>query len=263
MRDHEFSSRLQNELVRRLSENRNYSLRAFAQYLEIHPSSLSRILRNERRVSSKIKARLGKRLGWEPSTVDQFENGNRDEPAVLSMNQLRDEEFTMISDWYHYAILELVTLKSFEPNHSWISRALGISTAESQAAIARLLKLKLLKETKTGKWIPAHAYNTNLSGDTKKAAFRALQRSILNGAISALEQYPLTERDQTSMTMAIAESEFPRAIKMIDAFRQEFAKSIQKSVRGRDRVYQLTIGFYPITPSFKQQKRGKQNEKAN
>ncbi len=57
---------LQQELVRRCRENRNYSLRAFARHLNLEPSFLSKLLRGERNITIDMFRKLADRLLLEP-----------------------------------------------------------------------------------------------------------------------------------------------------------------------------------------------------
>src|SRR4051812_15212075 len=99
---------LQEELIRRCEKNRGYSLRAFARTLAINPASLSRMLRGERDISVEMKQRLGMRLGLGPVELQKFSaDGDGTTPAY---SQLSLDAFAVISDWFHFAILELTKL---------------------------------------------------------------------------------------------------------------------------------------------------------
>ena len=58
--------------------------------------------------------------------------------------------FKIISDWYHYAILELTELKEFESDINWISQRLGISKIEAHMGIKRLKNIGLMVEDEDG-----------------------------------------------------------------------------------------------------------------
>jgi hypothetical protein len=47
----------------------------------------------------------------------------------------------MISDWYHFAILDLTRLDDFQPEPAWVSRKLGLTVSEVKIAVERLLRL--------------------------------------------------------------------------------------------------------------------------
>jgi hypothetical protein len=56
-------------------------------------------------------------------------------PEELTFRSLAIEEFQFISDWYHYAILEVTTLKGFQNEAEWIASHLGISVEQAKEKI--------------------------------------------------------------------------------------------------------------------------------
>jgi transcriptional regulator with XRE-family HTH domain len=63
---------LKEELVRRRSRNPNYSIRAFANFLGISDSFLSKILRGKNLVSHAMLLELGKRLNLDATKLNKF-----------------------------------------------------------------------------------------------------------------------------------------------------------------------------------------------
>lgn len=240
---------LQNELLNRCRKNPGYSLRSFARILQISPSSLSRILNGERIASPAMKAKLRRRLSIDPQTFSQLSDdvsSNAEQKRTADFQQLAMDTFNAIADWYHYAILELTNVKGFESNPRWIAKTLGITISEANAAIERLQRLGMLVSTEDGRWINRSGNNTNADGDITASACRKLQRQVLEMALKALEEVPVTDRDQSSMTLAIKRERMPEAIEKITQFRREFTQFLEQDSE-RDAVFQLGISFYPLT----------------
>src|SRR5437870_2408839 len=107
----DFRHLLQQELLKRCKNNPMYSLRAFARALRIEPSALSSILRNKRPITEKMKRRLGIELGLTPVQLKKFQIPARKakdlQKSKLDFQKITLDTFAIISDWYHYAILEL------------------------------------------------------------------------------------------------------------------------------------------------------------
>jgi hypothetical protein len=61
-----FKKALSEELQKRAKKNPGYSIRSFARFLELEPSSLAQILSGKRKLTDKMCQRLGKRLGYGP-----------------------------------------------------------------------------------------------------------------------------------------------------------------------------------------------------
>ena len=59
--------------------------------------------------------------------------------------QLGEDTFSIISDWYHYAILSLARIKNTSADPKLVARRLGISSVEARGAIERLRKLGFIE----------------------------------------------------------------------------------------------------------------------
>jgi plasmid maintenance system antidote protein VapI len=237
---------LQSELVRRCEANEKYSLRAYARSLRIAPSALSAILNGKRPVTHKMKLRLGLSLGLSPQDLGHFQE-SKTQGHTLKFQQLALDTYAVISDWYHYAILELTHLKNFRTDPKWIAKSLGITTSEVNIAVERLQRVGLLK-IENDSWLDTtpDGHATNIQGDLTSAASRKLQRQILEKSIRALDDIPIAKRDHTSMTMAINPEDLPEAKEKITRFRRELCAFFEK--RGRPtQVYQLAVSLYPVT----------------
>lgn len=250
----EFRLFLQEELVRRCKRNPRFSLRAFARTLDVEASALSKILNGKRSLTPKMLHRMCTQLGIAPDEVNRYEQ-TLSTARTTRRRPLRNDddfepvgadEFTAISDWYHYAILELMSVDGFKPQSSWIARALGLSVSEVNFAIERLVRLGLLEVTPDGNWRQQAGQLTTSASSFTTAAFRKLQRQILQQAVDALETVPLSERDQSSMTMAISKAKLAGAKERIRQFRRELCAYLQDSPL-HDEVYQLSISLFPVS----------------
>lgn len=245
---------LQGELVRRCQANPKYSMRAFAKMLGVESSALSKILHGKRAVSSPMLKKIAQRLALSPVTLRELEaqlverRGRKAEAPIPAPDyrQLTLDHFQIISDWYHYAILELVAVEGFQPKAAWIARALGVSISEAQAAVDRLLRLEYLEISPDGRWIDRAGDVTNIKSEFTTIAQRKLQEQILAKAIVALEEVPIELRDNTGMTMAIDPALLPEAKKRITAFRRELCAFLQKGKK-KNAVYHLGVALYPVT----------------
>lgn len=261
----DFREYLQKELIRRTQVNPQYSLRAFARSLEVQSGFLSKILLAQRRVTIKTIQRFGVKLGLSPLEMSHFEKLaknkslnklNRKEVQLIEPYQkIALDQFQFISDWYHFAILEVMNLSFFKPNIRWIANMIGISNAEAFDAIERLKRLGLIIQNKSGSWKVSGNNTTTLGTELTNSALRKMQKQILEKAIIALEEIPADQRDQSTMTMAIDSSLIPIAKVKIKRFRRQLC-SFLESGQKKDLVYNLSIVLYPV--SKKQRSRSKQ-----
>ncbi len=241
---------LQSELLRRSKANSSYSLRAFAKSLDIHHSALSRILRGKRGISRAAFESMVEALDLNPQDVQGFKQSLAfdEEPTKQYFQDLTIDTFTVISEWYHDAILELMRTKNFKPDPKQISKSLGISLNEVNAAVERLVRLDLIEIVSKGKWI-GHADHTEagISDAYTTSALKKNQQQILKMAIVAIGEVPREKRHNISTTMAIDIQDMEKIKKLINEFRRKLAKFAQRDKVQADEVYQFGICFYPLT----------------
>ena len=106
-----FRLRLQSELAERCAGNPQYSLRSFALHLDIDHSTLSQLLRGKRTLTEAAIRKLGSALKLGPDEVESYLANHRRwpvaDPSFDEATRLTRDAAEMITDWYHYAILEL------------------------------------------------------------------------------------------------------------------------------------------------------------
>lgn len=234
----EFRNYLQKELIRRCQANSRYSLRAFAKNLQIEPSFLSKILNGKKPITQKTFKKLSLSLGLNPDQIRKFNSESKNN----NYSSLTMDQFQIIADWYHYAILELMKTRSFTPSKKWIAKVLNVSIHEISAAIERLINLEFIDEN----WNLLSASNSTVNNDFTNIALKKLQKGILEKSIDALENIPYELRDQSSMTMAIDPKLIPEAKEKIKNFRRELNKWFERYGNPTE-VYHLSVSLYPVS----------------
>lgn len=252
---------LRDSLESRLQKNSKYSLRAFARDLNIAPQILSSVLNGKKGISNQMAAKLAIRLNLNDQESSYFcdlvdlvharSEGSKKIAALrltrykqeLKYLHLKEDTFRVMSDWYHYAILELTLLKGFQSNIAWMAKRLQISQHEVKQAIDRLLRLGLMKETKDG-YIKVEK-NTTTTHDVPSDAIQKFHRQILTKAADALTFQDVTERDLTAMTMAIDIKKLPEAKKRIREFRRELSAFLESGTQ--EEVYCFSMQLFRLT----------------
>jgi len=139
----DFKLLLEKELESRIKQNPSYSLRAFAQSLKVSHAALSQIINAKRPLTKKMVLRLGHKLELSPesmgSYLKRYEMTQNSLSSSIEFEQRDQDQFDYISNWYHYAILELIYLKDFNPAPRWIAKRLKISINEVNIAVKRLI----------------------------------------------------------------------------------------------------------------------------
>lgn len=253
----EFRFWLQDQFTQRCKQNPRYSLRAFANLLKMDASTISQILAGKRKASTKVIQQICQALAAHPDLVTSFSTKARSQFVIDSgvtdkgkpeYSLVAHDAFVVISDWHHFAILELLSIPQFSASPNACARALHISVTEAKIAIERMLRLGLLEE-QHGEIIRTKKILTTFEPGFTSSAHKSLQKQILQMALHAIDNTPAEKKDVTAMTMAIDTSKLEEARKIITKFRREMSRFLEDGKQTQ--VYQLAIQLYPISDEIK------------
>ncbi len=253
---------LQKEFTDRCKRNPRYSLRAFAQLLKMDASSISQIFSGKRKASKKVISQACGTLSANSELQNYFIQKSKENFKYASLGKakiieptfelLAQDAFAFISDWYHFALLELINVEGFNQNPSWCAKSLGITKTEAQIAIERLIRLGLFRyENK--KLVRTNKLITNFSQGMTSPAHKNIQRKILELALAAIDNTPTEAKDITAMTMAIDTKKIPEARKLISKFRREMSTYLEDGPQVQ--VYNLAIQLYPISKTINKEEK--------
>lgn len=236
---------IQREFIERSRKNPAYSLRAFAKYLEIDQSFLSKLLKGQRAITLDLAQTIAPKLGLKSKEVNElFLNGTASLPGHLSLS---DDEFELLAEWHHFAIIELSKTDEFEADPNLIAKRLGLHVEEVREAIARLERLGFIKVGEDG--FKVLTPNTTWTNNQKTTAARKkFQRSLLEKSLDAIDHVPFDLRENGSVTVAINKDRLPEFKEKLKEIRKELSDYFQgNGERNLDEVYQLTVSFFPVT----------------
>ncbi len=252
---------LKSVLESRIQRNSRYSLRAFARDLDVAPQILSSVFKRKKGISAEMATKIAVKLdlGREEThylcdLVDmahaRTERTRKIAEARLSRYRaetiyrpLSEDIFRAISDWYHYAILELTYVEDFRSSSAWIAKQLRISAHEAQQAVDRLKRLGML--VTEGTRLRKAESGVTTTHEIPSEAIRAFNRQILAKAADALTFQGLEERDCTTMTMAVDPGKIPEAKEKIRAFRRELTGFMESGRRAE--VYCMAIQLFRLS----------------
>lgn len=163
--------------------------------------------------------------------------------ADAEYSELREDIFSAIADWYHFAILELTRIKEFRWDYKWIGSRLGITSSEARQATERMIRLGLLRVDNKRLTLTNKSLST--TNDIPSSALRLSHRQSLEMAIAALHEVPVDLRDVTSITVATNLQNLPRAKGMIKKFRRQLSKILESGETTE--VYNINIQLLPVT----------------
>ncbi len=230
---------LKKELEKRQRNNPAYSLRAFATFLEISPAALSQMISGKRGVSSKRFEQVIERLGLPMTELRPLIKSDK----VRGESVLKDDEFKLISEWYHFAILSLGELKSCRADSRWIARRLNIPMGTANEALVRLERMGIIA-IKDGRFKQTTLPLTTTT-DVPSGTIRQYHKSILGLAQNKIESTPVELREFSALTMAINTKNILKAKKLVKEFKEDMLELLETGTK--DEVYQLGIQLFPLT----------------
>lgn len=247
---------LRQEFQRRALRNSNYSLRAFARDLNLTSGNLSDILNNKSRLSLEKAAQVVLKLALAPEDQKLFlklveisflGDKEKEESKLQVLNYdssyitLADDYYRVLTEWFYFALVELVRVVDFQNDDEWIANRLGISISEVRPAIDRLLRVELLKEI-GDELIQTYDYFISPSGTPNDTA-KKFHKQLLSRAALAVDNQAIEDRNFTSGFLRVRKNDLPHIGNRIKEFRREMAAEIE-SGEGHDSVYAFSIQFF-------------------
>lgn len=262
---------LRETYLERKSRNNAYSLSSFARDLGISKSVLSRILSSERPVSVKLalhlsavleldenqskrvllaviksqskNAKISKKLR---AKLEHELNSSLTNEEQIQFTDVDIEQFKMMCNWYHLAILNLMRLKNFKMNPLWIAQRLGISTTEVRDAIDRLTGLGLILETEG--IFKRSSKSFYIKSNKSEFAIRKFHEQMIDKAkteLKEISQERFGKRLINGITFTCAEEHIPLIKNRIDQFQDEILMMVSSTVPTQ--LYQMNMQFFPLT----------------
>ncbi|MBX7149535.1 TIGR02147 family protein [bacterium] len=246
-----------------------YSYRQFASDLGFNPSNfLHLVVTGKRNCSEEAVRKIVKHIKGSAQekkyfellvSYNQSENAHSKDEQLKKLEELRGKKRRLIDsdeakffvNWYIPVLREIICLKNFVPNLSWISKKLNPSVSQEKVLeglkiLERLGYIK--KEGNKYKQIESHL---TTSPEVNSDWILHYHREMMNLALESL-QLPSSARDVSSMTIGVTSEQFQRIKKKIVAFRDEIQHELEEdgSVLPES-VVQLNIQFFPLTKNSK------------
>lgn len=246
-----FRDLLRTELVERIKRNPGYSLRAFARSLGVSPATISIVISGKKPVTLSLIRKVAPALKL---TAEKVKNYQLEliQPTEVRRGQknyqtVELDQVAIISDWYHYAILNLMRTTGFKPKPLWISRRLGIKPVEAQMALERLIRVGLLSVSQDGKLTDvSNGFTSHIKVDRTTQPARENQRQFFELSRKAIDDVEYSNRSHTGVTLAFNLKDLARAKEMIAEFRRKFHETFDQSGNA-DAVYHLCLGLFPLS----------------
>ena len=173
------------------------------------------------------------------TNIDTIEISKLDERFML------DESYhNIISQWEHYAVLDLFDLDHYQITPEWISYKLEINRIRAEVVINNLQNCGLLYLNDKGEFLRSHE-DIKTTEDVASKALKKSHLETLEIGKNKLEEIEVELRDFSSATVALDLSKLPEAKTIIREFRQKMSGLLRDGKKTD--VFQLAIQFYPLT----------------
>lgn len=239
----QFTEQIIQEYLKRKRKNPAYSLRAFASTLEVDQSLLSKILKGKRNASSEFILKASQKLGFDSETIKLYLKAEANKQQVYT--DLDIEAGQLLSNWEHFAIMELMKTKDFSQDTKWIAKRLNLNTYQVEDAIERLKKFSYIEEVE-GRWQLKNKNHTWTQFSSTTEARKILQKNLLQKAQEAIDYVDFSERENASLTIQCSPSLLPKIKEKMAEFRHSLDKFIEDQGQ-HEEVYQMVLGFYPLS----------------
>lgn len=255
---------IKRELTARVRRRPLYSQRAFARDMGLAPSSLTDFLKGRIGFSSGRISQISKQLGlsveqkehWSDLVESKF---SRDiDKRKLSLirvkarleaekSALTMEEFKTISEWQHFAYLDLVDMNSAKYSDVKVAAAaLQLPLKVMKESTQRLIHLKLLRETESGNYEVDP--RRNVGNQIPSEGIRSFHHQILEKAMIALETQSMDRRFNSSTTVGLPKSKIPIIIQELQSMCFKILEPHLQAANGEpsEELYCLGIQFFDL-----------------
>lgn len=249
---------LQKEIQIRKTRNPSYNVSSFAKLLDIPSSRLSEILRGKVGVSVTKAAKICEALKFGDKETEIFldlvcaehSRSPRDKQEAIKkieqhkvFVQYNEDQFNFIADWYHHAIIELISLDNNKTNLG-ISKALKLDLKTTNEALARLLKMNIIIKEKKGYSISTA--NRKTTTDIPSDAIKKLNKQMLSKASGAIDEQEIDNRDFSIIFFPFNKSQLKLAKEKLRNFRRDFMAEFESS-NEKDAIYTMGIQLFELT----------------
>jgi len=232
-----------------IKKNRNprYSQRSFAKLIGVNPGRLTHYFSGERIITKKVAQQIAGELGFDDTQTEYFLHlceADKKSKRAPDPRILKEDELAMIVEWYHLAVLSLVSTKDFKPEPEWIGERLGIAAEIAAASLERLARIGLIKWEGGQVQLTTGGPVSTTTG-VPNQFLRLAHQDTLRHVVESMPHVPLDKRDISSITLPIDERKLQEAKTLIRTFRRKLAHLLTQGTQNQ--VYTLNIQLFPLS----------------
>lgn len=241
-------------------KNPGFSLRAFAQKLELQASNFSAFLNGKRSLSKSSLETVTRTIFTNPEERkyvlakinESNANVRRNEKELLMVledtSSLTEEEFLQLDDWYFYAIRTFLSLKSGPKNVEGLSQVLKLPLTKLEKALETLLRLGLIHKAEDGSYRRTHKHIATPDSEKLTPKTHELKKRIhkqhIERALNSLQEDDPAIRDVTWVNIPADTRKLPQAREIIRKFQDDMILLLEGDEAKVP--YRLTVQLVPV-----------------
>lgn len=263
-------------------QNRHFTFRHFSLETGYRSSGiLKEIITGKRKIPQKKIRDFIKPFGLKEKEADYFEklvlfndakdglerdNYFRELLAMRCVKKTRMITFkdaAFYSDWINSAIRELITLKDFQEDPTWIAKKLSphVTPVQVKKSLQLLLKLGLIKRDEKGKLVQ-DSPKLDVDPDLKLHTVKNFSRRTIELSWEAIERFSPEDREISGLTLGLSKDCYKKVREMVRKFQDEVLNYVCNDPSDSDMVCRLNTELFPMVKFMERSSKneGKINE---
>jgi uncharacterized protein (TIGR02147 family) len=169
-----------------------------------------------------------------------------EEDPRRTLKSLEGAQFQLFGQWYHSAILEMVSLKDFHGQAKWIASHLvpSITPAQAEESLRLLLEAGFLRRSING-FVPMDPAITT-GDEVLSQLVRSYHLEMMRLATRAMDDLPAEDRDISAVCFAIKAGDFSKVKRQIQQMRKQL-RSFAAAPGEGNKVIQINMQLFPLS----------------
>lgn len=258
----EILSRLRQEFTQAKKKNDQTSVRSFSKKLGLPASTISLVLLGKRKFSNRLALRLIEALPLQeiertrltqaiqnnkPQAATPPSDRGKRKPSVPKATEIKlsKQDYMLIRDWEHFAILSLINTNDFQYNASWIANRLTIKPERAAEAMRRLERLKLVRVNSEGQTQRTYQ-KIRTSDGPRDDSLRHSHLQSLELSKQKIQNLESHLRDITWATLPVDFSRFDEMKLSIRNFQEQFIQEYGLDSNATE-VVRMNVQLFPLS----------------
>ncbi len=233
--------------------NQKYSMRSFANKLNMNSGNLSQIIAGKRQVSREKAMCILNTLQVEENDLNKimYSDSSDNENFIFdhyfknfsSYKIINNHELDqLLSSDLYFKVRAISDTVEFQLNAEWICGKLKAEKSQVELVLKYLVENGDIDPSKNSQAIKHYYQSTDCKTNN---TIRKYHRASLKEAIDKIEDLPTEKRDLTSTVFACNKENYEKAQKLIRSFHKQLVSLM--ATGNKDAIYKLNVQLYPCS----------------